>query len=156
MENVSSIALTSAVIAAVISAFMQLMVFSKSKKKEVNAYRYSRLYDLIASWYKFDSNVEGDTAEQIAVNKNIVLFLDDTRRYELAKPLLDKCYILELDKKQEECDKFLNFLMEAEKYMNTDYDSYLNIRKQYFHSGGEFSDLLRLNINKQIIKLLSK
>lgn len=35
MENVSSIALTSAVIAAVISAFMQLMVFSKSKKRKL-------------------------------------------------------------------------------------------------------------------------
>ena len=156
MENVSSIALTSAVIAAVISAFMQLMVFSKSKKKEVNAYRYSRLYDLIASWYKFDSNVDGDTAEQIAVKKNIVQFLDDTRRYELAKPLLDECYTFELDKKHQECDKLLYVLMNAEKYMQTDYDSYLNIREQYFRSGGEFSDLLKLNINKQIIKLLSK
>ena len=51
------------------------------------------------------SGSRGIHAEEIAFYRLLNLFMDDSGRYEIAKPLLDKCYIEELEVKKTEGEK---------------------------------------------------
>ena len=72
----------------------------KKQVNEIDKYRYSRLYELVINWHKYDSKVDGTTAEEIAFYRLLNLFMDDFGRYEIAKPLLDKDYIENLESKK--------------------------------------------------------
>lgn len=124
-EFFTTVILTAAVFAALVTSIANIIIslmnnwrlkkIEKQKQmNEIDKYRYSRLYELILNWHKYDSAQRGDTAEEIAFYRLLNLFMDDSGRYEIAKPLLDKCYIEELEVKKTEGEKLLNDLVGAE------------------------------------------
>ena len=121
-----------------------------------DSYRYSKLYELISNWHKYDSAQVGETASEIAFYRLLNLFIDDSYRYEIAKPLLDKCYIEELERKKEECEKLLNALVGAETPDGKHSEDFPVIKQKYFDNGIEFSEMLKETINCQIKLLLEK
>lgn len=116
----------------------------------------SRLYELILNWHKYDSAQRGDTAEEIAFYRLLNLFMDDSGRYEIAKPLLDKCYIEELEVKKTEGEKLLNDLVGAELPDGTHSEEFPAIKQRYFDIAKEFSKMLKTVINCQLEELLCK
>lgn len=123
---------------------------------EIDKYRYSRLYELVINWHKYDSKVEGTTAEEITFYRLLNLFMDDSGRYEIAKPLLDKDYIEHLESKKGECKKLLEDLVEAELPSGTHTEDFQSIKEKYFKGAEEFSELLKSAINSQLESLLRK
>lgn len=117
---------------------------------------FSRLYELILNWHKYDSAQRGDTAEEIAFYRLLNLFMDDSGRYEIAKPLLDKCYIEELEVKKTEGEKLLNDLVGAELPDGTHSEEFPAIKQRYFDIAKEFSKMLKTVINCQLEELLCK
>jgi len=124
-EFFTTVILTAAVFAALVTSIANIIIslmnnwrlkkIEKQKQmNEIDKHRYSRLYELILNWHKYDSAQRGDTAEEIAFYRLLNLFMDDSGRYEIAKPLLDKCYIEELEVKKTEGEKLLNDLVGAE------------------------------------------
>ena len=100
-EFFTTVILTAAVFAALVTSIANIIIslmnnwrlkkIEKQKQmNEIDKYRYSRLYELILNWHKYDSAQRGDTAEEIAFYRLLNLFMDDSGRYEIAKPLLDK------------------------------------------------------------------
>lgn len=114
------------------------------------------MYELIINWHKYDSEVKGETASEIAFYKLINLFMDDSGRYEIAKPLFDKYYIENLENKKIECEELLRSLIEAEAPDGTHTKDFQIIKEKYFASGKEFSELLKNAINSQLESLLRK
>ena len=107
----NTVLLTTAVFAAFITSLANVVISlinnhklkkleDKKQMNEIDKYRYSMLYELVINWHKYDSKIEGTTVSEIAFYKLINLFMDDSGRYEIAKPLLDECYIRELENKK--------------------------------------------------------
>lgn len=163
----NTVVLTAAVFAALISSIANIIIslvnnhrlkkIEKQKQmNEIDKYRYSRLYELLLNWHNYDSATKGETASEIAFYKLLNLFMDDSGRYEIAKPLLDKCYIEPLETKRAECDQLLRALIEAEAPDGTHTKEFPIIRDQYFNAGESFSRLLKSTINSQLDVLLGK
>ena len=123
---------------------------------EIHKYRYSRIYELILNWHKYDSASKGDTAGEIAFNKLLNLFMDDLGRYKILKPLLDECYKRELDVKKIEGEKLLNDLIGAETPDGTHSKEFPTIKQRYFNVAIEFDEMLKSIINIQLEELLRK
>lgn len=163
----NTIILTTTVFAALITSIANVIISlinnyklkkleDKKQVNEIDKYRYSRLYELVINWYKYDSKVDGTTASEIAFYRLLNLFMDDSGRYEIAKPLLDKDYIKNLESKKNECKKLLEALVEAESSDDMHTEDFQNIKEKYFKSGEEFSELLKSTINSQLESLLRK
>lgn len=163
----NTVILTTAVFAALITSIANVIISlinnhrlkkieENKQMNEIDKYRYSRLYELVINWHKYDSKVEGTTASEIAFYKLLNLFMDDSRRYEIAKPLLDKCYIENLESKKIECEKLLNALIEAEAPDGTHAEGFEIIKEEYFANGKKFSVFLKNSINSQLESLLRK
>jgi len=164
---INTVILTAAVFAALISSVANIVIslmnnhrlkkIEKQKQmNEIDKYRYSRLYDLIINWHKYDSVINGETAEEIAFYRMLNLFIDDSGRYEMAKPLLDKRYIKALEIKKAEGEQLLGKLVDAEAPDGTHTKEFPKIKEQYFKAGSEFSKLLKSTINRQLECLLRK
>lgn len=76
-EFFTTVILTAAVFAALVTSIANIIIslmnnwrlkkIEKQKQmNEIDKYRYSRLYELILNWHKYDSAQRGDTAEEIA------------------------------------------------------------------------------------------
>lgn len=163
----STVILTATVFAALITSVANIIIslmnnhrlkrLEKQKQvNEIDKYRYSRLYELILNWHKYDSAHKGETAEEIAFYRLLNLFMDDSGRYEIAKPLLDKFYIGELEAKKSEGEKLLCDLIEAEAPDGTHSAEFPTIKQKYFDIATEFSKMLKNTINCQLEKLLCK
>lgn len=163
----TTVILTAAVFAALVTSIANIIIslmnnwrlkkIEKQKQmNEIDKYRYSRLYELILNWHKYDSAQRGDTAEEIAFYRLLNLFMDDSGRYEIAKPLLDKCYIEELEVKKTEGEKLLNDLVGAELPDGTYSEEFPAIKQRYFDIAKEFSKMLKTVINCQLEELLCK
>lgn len=166
-EFLNTVVLTTAVFAALITSITNVIISlmnshrlkkieDKKQMNEIDKYRYSKLYELVINWHEYDSKVEGTTASEIASNRLLNLFLDDSGRYKIAKPLLDKCYIENLEIKEIECKKSLNALVGAEAPDGTHAKDFQIIKEKYFTDGIEFSELLNNAINSQLESLLIK
>lgn len=164
---INTVILTAAVFAALISSIANIVIslinnhrlksIEKEKRlNDIDKYRYSRLYDLVVRWHEYDSEYTGQTASEIAHNRLVNMFLDDTGRYDLAKPLLDKSYIEDLEKKKEDGNKLLEQLVSALTSNNSRSEDISNIKERYFDAGKEFSASLKSAINDQLATLLQK
>ena len=162
----NTVILTATVFAALITSIVNIAIslinnhrlknIEKQKQmNEIDKYRYSRLYELVLNWHKYDSDQVGKTVEEIAFYRLLHSFMDDSARYEIAKPLLDKCYIDKLEIKKSECDKLLSNLIEAEASGRTHSDEFSIIKQKYFDNGADFSKILKEVINHQLEVLLN-
>lgn len=162
-----TVILTAAVFAALITSIVNVIISlinshrlkkleEKKQMQEIDKYRYTRLYELIMNWHKYDTKKKGKTVGEIAFHRLVNLFLDNSGRYEIAKPLLDKCYIEDLENKKNECNELLIAWIDTESPDGTHTKEYLTIRDKYFSSGEEFSKLLKNAINSQFESLLRK
>ena len=90
-EFFTTVILTAAVFAALVTSIANIIIslmnnwrlkkIEKQKQmNEIDKYRYSRLYELILNWHKYDSAQRGDTAEEIAYYRLLNLFMDDSVR----------------------------------------------------------------------------
>ncbi len=163
----NTVLLTTAVFAAFITSLANVVISlinnhklkkleDKKQMNEIDKYRYSMLYELVINWHKYDSKIEGTTVSEIAFYKLINLFMDDSGRYEIAKPLLDECYIRELENKKVYCEKLLEKLVENELLDGTHTSDFSFIKEQYIANGQEFSKMLKNAINSQLGALLRK
>lgn len=135
----------------------RLKKIEKQKQmNEIDKYRYNRLYELVLNWHKYDSVQRGNTVEEIVFYRLLNLFMDDSGRYEIAKPLLDKFYIEKLEVKKAEGEKLLNDLVEVETADGTHSEEFSAIKQKYFDIAQEFSKMLKTVINCQLEELLNK
>ncbi len=157
--------LTATVFAALISSIANIIIsimnnhrlkrIEKEKQlNDIDKYRYSRLYELLLNWHTYDSEYSGDTAGEIAFNRMLNLFLDDSGRYSIARALLDKKYTIILDAKKDECNHLLSLLVESETVDGKHTEQFLSRRDDYFTAGSAFDDLLKDAINTQLETLL--
>ena len=144
------------IIISLINSYRLKHIEEQKKLNEIDKYRYSRLHEILINWHKYDSAQRGDTAEEIAFYRLLNLFMDDSGRYEIAKPLLDKCYIEELEVKKTEGEKLLNDLVGAELPDGTHSEEFPAIKQRYFDIAKEFSKMLKTVINCQLEELLCK
>ncbi len=166
-EIINTVILTATVFAALITSIVNIIIslmnnhrlkkIEKQKQmNEIDKYRYSRLYELILNWHKYDSSKTGETAEEIAFYRLLNLFMDDSGRYEIARPLLDECYKKDLDVKKIEGEKLLSELVSAEAPDGTHSDEFSTIKQRYFDIAKEFNEMLKAAINSQLEELLGK
>ena len=157
---INSAVLTAAVFAAIVTSVTNLIIciangqrlkkIEKQKQQnEIDKYRYTRLYELILNWHKFDSEFSGESVSEIATNRLVNSFLDNTGRYEIAKPLLDDLYKKDLDIKLQHGQEELTKLIDASE--SADYSA---VFSDYVKISSEFSDALKGAINKQLEILL--
>lgn len=157
---INSVILTAVVFAAIVTSVTNLIIciangqrlkkIEKQKQQnEIDKYRYTRLYELILNWHKFDSEFSGESVSEITANRLINSFLDNTGRYEIAKPLLDDLYKKDLDIKLQRGQEELTKLINASK--SADYSA---VFSDYVKISSEFSDALKGAINKQLELLL--
>ncbi|MCM1315899.1 MAG: hypothetical protein NC205_00780 [Prevotella sp.] len=162
-----AVILTAGVFAALVTSIANIIIAltnnnrlkkieSQKHINEIDKYRYSRLYELILNWHQYDSIPKGENAGEIAFYRLLNLFLDDSGRYEIIKPLLDKVYVDKLEIKKKECEKLLNALIEAEAPDGTHSEDFFIIKENYFNNGKEFSKILKETINCQLEILLEK
>lgn len=163
----NTVILTTGVFAALVTSIANIIISlinnnrlkkieSQKHINEIDKYRYSRLYEFILNWHKYDSTPKGENSSEIAFYRLFNLFLDDSGRYEIIKPLLDKVYIDKLEIKKKECEKLLNALIEAETPDGTHSEDFPIIKQNYFNNGEEFSKILKETINCQLDILLGK
>lgn len=124
---------------------------TKKQISEFNEYRYCRLYELVVKWNEYDTKC---IEENVAFNKLLNLFMDDSGRYRLARPLLDKKYTTSLDTKKVECEQWLNSFVNAELPDGTYTSDFKKIKDIYFDKSIEFSNMLINAINDQLEYLL--
>ena len=155
---INSAVLTAAVFAAIVTSVTNLIIciangqrlkkIEKQKQQnEIDKYRYTRLYELILNWHKFDSEFSGESVSEIATNRLVNSFLDNTGRYEIAKPLLDDLYKKDLDIKLQRGQEEFTKLIDASASKSADYSA---IFSDYVKISSEFSDALKGAINKQL------
>ena len=162
-----TVILTAVVFAALITSLANIVIsvinnnrlkkIEKQKQvSEIDKYRYSKLYELIVNWHKYDSATMGDTASEITNYKLLNLFMDDLGRYEIAKPLLDKNFIKKIEKAKLKCEELLNDLVDAETPDGIHSEEFPSIRQSYYDNAIEFSEILKEVINSQLGVLLGQ
>lgn len=166
-EIVNGALLTGAVFAALVTSAVNIIVALITNRKvsnlerkkqefEITKYRFERLYDLVSRWYEFDMKYEGDTPEEIASSRLVNMFLDDTGRYRVARPFLDKESVALLDRVMSEGHRLLGDLISGERPDGSRSEDYVCARDLYFDNGQKFSDLLKGSIDDQLDGLLLK
>lgn len=161
----NTVVLTSVVFAACVTSVFNMAIsimnnhrLKKIEKqrsmREIDKYRYCKLYELILNWNKYDAPQKGKTAEEIAFYRMVNLFIDDSYRYEIAKPLLDKYYVKELEIMKLEGNKSLNSFIETEAPDGTHSEDYFDIKQKYFDISINFSEKLKASINRQLEELI--
>ncbi len=159
-DIINSAVLTAAVFAAIVTSVTNLIIsiangqrlkkIEKQKQQnEIEKYRYTRLYELILNWHNYDSEFSGESVSEITTNRLVNSFLDNTSRYEIAKPLLDDLYKKDLDIKLQRGQEELNKLIDATKS-----DDFSVVFSDYLKISSEFSDALKGAINEQLELLL--
>lgn len=124
---------------------------------ELNKYRYSRLYETLLNWYKCDSEKIDETTGEMEARRLLNRFLDDIGKYDMIRPLIDKKFLTELDKRRDEGQSILKELVTVEKSDGTHSENFSNIKGSYFENSIEFSRLLKNSINGQLeIRLNNK
>lgn len=163
----TTVILSSAVFAALISSLSNLIislinnrrlkVIEKQKNMtEIDKYRYTKLYEMLFNWYKYDSEIHGENPGEIAYYRLLDRFLENDTRYEIIRPLLDEHFVVELDEIRVEVNKLLNDLIDAEKPNGTHTDDFPNISDKYMKNGMMFSNKLKDVIYQQLKMLLMK
>ena len=163
----NTVILTATVFAALVTSIANIIISlinnhrlkkieHEKQLNDIDKYRYSRLYELVLKWHEYDSKYSGENASEIAFNRLLNLFLDDAGRYDLAKPLLDSCYINDLEIKKAEGEKLLEQLVSAESPDGTHSKDFSSIKDRYFSVGSEFSKMLKSAVNQQLDTLLRK
>lgn len=102
-------------------------------------------------WHKYETNTTGKTSEEIAANRLVNVFLDDSRRYEIAKPLLDDIYKEELNVKLKQGQQVLNKLIN-----DTNTQDHHGNYSDYIAISVDFSKSLKAAINNQLENLLQQ
>lgn len=164
---INSVVLTAGVFAAIITSVVNIIIAlmnnsklnkieQKKKMNEIDRYRYTHLYELLLSWQNYDSTSKGNNVKEKTSYCLLRMFLDDQRRYVIAKPLLEEKYTRELDIKSEQGNKLLSKLQVANDLNDIHLDGFDMINSQYFELSFEFSDLLKSTINLQLKDLLQK
>ncbi len=168
MNNIlTSVVFTAAVFAALVTSIANIIISlingqrlknieMQKQLNEIDKYRYSRLYELVLNWHQYDSDTKEETASEIAFYKLLNLFLDDSGRYDIAKPLLDESYVENLEIQKVKCEEMLNVLIEEETQDGTHTKQFPIIRQEYFSLGEQFSKMLKEAINSQLEELLRK
>ena len=82
--------------------------------------------------------------------------MDDSGRYVIAKPLLDKTFIKKIEIAKLKCEELLNDLVDAEAQDGTHSEEFPAIRQSYYDNAIEFSKILREAINSQLEILLGQ
>lgn len=163
IDLLNSVVLTAGVFAAFITSLANIIITlfnnhrlnvieKKKEMQEMDKYRYSHLYDLLLNWQKYDFPTEGDDA---AYDKVINRFMGDTNRYELAKPLMDQVYIDRLEPKQIEGKEILDRMIRNATF-NESEEEFYDLQSDYVRIGEEFSNMLKREINNQLVELLGK
>ena len=163
VDLLNSVVLTAGVFAAFITSLANIIITlfnnhrlnaieKKKEMQEMDRYRYSHLYDLLLNWQKYDFPTEGD---DVAYDKVINRFMEDTNRYELAKPLMDQVYIDRLEPKQIEGKDILDRMIRNAAF-NEDEEEFYYLQSDYVRIGEEFSNMLKKEINNQLVELLRK
>ena len=144
------------IIISLINSYRLKQIEAQKKINEIDKYRYSRLYELIVNWHKYDSEIKGKTVSEMASYKLVNQFLDDLGRYEIAKPLLDECYTEDLEPLKIKCENLLKDLIDLTALESSCTENSEMIKENYFFNGEEFSKLLKNTINNQLESLLRK
>ena len=112
----TSVIISSAVLAALVTSITNIIVSvlnnlklktieNQRKISEIDKYRYTRLYEILTHWYQQDFKIEKVCTEENGgccfTNKN----LNYGDLYNIIRPLLDKQYIIELDKSKKHWEK---------------------------------------------------
>ena len=159
MEN---IIVTPCVIAALITSIFNIVISKMNNNhlkkaendrriSEMDKYRYTRLCDMLANWHNYSSKPNKDEiANFVLING----FLDDSGRYEIVRPLLDKDYLKKLDEKKMYGNDLLGKLVENETPDGQHTKEFSAIKKEYIENSREFSNILRDAINMTIEKLM--
>ena len=153
--------LSGVVFAALITSFANLIVTLINNRRikiieqqknmtEIERYRYVHLYEILLTWHNYDSDIEGETPEEIEADRLLREFPDNVDRYNIIRPLLDEQFIGELDKLKEQGDKLLNDL----RSIHTENSN--SVTKEYLKNGVEFSGKLKDTINQQLKILMMK
>mgnify|MGYP004473753525 CR=1 FL=1 len=144
------------IIISIINSYRLKQIEVQKKINEIDKYRYSRLYELIINWHKYDSEIKGETVSKMASYRLVHLFLDDLGRYEIVKPLLDECYTEKLEPLKIKCENLLKDLIDVTAPESSCTKNPEIIKEKYFFNGKEFSKLLKNSINDQLESLLRK
>ena len=144
------------IIISLINSYRLKQIEAQKNINEIDKYRYSRLYELIVNWHKYDSEIKGKTDSEMASYRLLHLFLDDLGRYEIAKPLLDECYTEELEPLKTKCENLLKELIDLTTSESSCIENAEIIKENYFFDGEKFSKLLKNSINNQLESLLRK
>ena len=54
------------IIISLINSYRLKQIEAQKKINEIDKYRYSRLYELIVNWHKYDSEIKGETVSEMA------------------------------------------------------------------------------------------
>lgn len=161
----STVFLTAAVFAALVSSVANIIIslinnhrLKKIEKRkqmdEISKYRYTHLYELLQNWKSFETKTEAETVGKIISHKRLYLFLDDVKRYDLARPLLDEVYIKPLELQKAECIKLVEKLAMAEAPDSEYFKEFSVIEKHYYTDSKTFSEMLKDAIYSQLQTLL--
>lgn len=161
---IDNVILTATVVAALLSSIANIAIsiinnnrlkkIEKNKQlNEFDKYRFDMLYQLVLNWYNYDSEDQGDNNDEIMINRYFFLFTDSSKRYELAKPLLDKKFVEQLEPRYNEGNNILTDMLNSD---NTANDNLIALKIQLVRVGQEFSGLLRNAVYSQLEILLNK
>lgn len=166
-ELFTSAVISGVVVAALITSLTNLIVSvinnrrlkvmeKRKNASEIDKYRYTRLYEMLFNWHNYDSEIKGESAEEIAFYRVFNEFFDNINRYDIIRPLLDEQFIIELDEYKEKGNNLLKDWIEFYKSDRLHTDDFLNIKTEYLENGVTFSKKLQDVINQQLKMLLMK
>lgn len=171
-NSIVYILLSSAVFAALITSITNLIIslinnrrlkkLEKEKSKsEINQYRYSRLYEVLLNWEKYESEPVGKDEKDIFENQIHYKFSNNIRRYSIIRPLLDEPLTTILDLEKISGENLFSDLSDIEfseaeaKIFNRDHTPNVpKIKYECLNWTMNFSELLIAAINDQLKILL--
>lgn len=167
MGIINSVVLTAGVFAAIITSVVNIIIAlmnnsklnkieQKKKMNEIDRYRYTHLYELLLSWQNYSSEISGNTPSEMANCRLMNSFLDDVRRFDIARPLLDKKYVEMLQIKSDKGYSILNRLIDLETNEGIHLEGFSEVKKQFISFSIEFTGMLKKSIYSQIEELIEK
>ena len=166
------ILISSAVIAAVIASFSNLIISiinsNKIKKQEIikrnhaiETYRYTKLYEVLEKWVELndDFQTKGKTLAQIAADRIINGFLNDHRKHEMIKPLISDKYKKQLDDQYNNTNNYLMELLDLESSIKQNEskelkDKHQTVFSDFSRSAVQYEELIIKVINIQMSELM--
>lgn len=173
-SNVIVTILTSTVFAALLTSAVNVILtlinnrklknFENDKhKNELISYRYTQLFSILLKWNEYTSPCEtnGKSISEIASDKLVNGFIDNSNRLKLIIPLLDSCYKKRLEIVQKKGNDLLMQLIDLENQMDINLDGKLleehkTVFNDFKKSALDFSDEMNCVINEQLEILLEK